>query len=156
LLVLHRYQISLTHMDDRFLRFVWLLCLGGSAAGIASAMLLFGEDEGLDARIEFHKSIPLCLLGGFIGCVLALCVRPVYRSSPRVGRLLTLISIALLMSALGATFGWLVGQVNPRNISELRESTRRGMAVGWMGGLILGLMAGGIQGLLARGRKSES
>jgi hypothetical protein len=111
--------------------------------------------------VHLDESMPLVILGSFVGGSVGCGVTVACIRRPRLVRSAGLTSVALLGAALAAPLGWIAGSEVasdrlPR--ADVKEDVQHlpplGMALGAAIGCIAGLGLGGAQVLLDRRRQS--
>ncbi|CAN5339403.1 hypothetical protein BH11PLA2_BH11PLA2_37210 [soil metagenome] len=144
---------------DRATRLVpIILLLAGAGAGLCLGMLTHNDSP---YQVHLEDSIPLVLLGGFVGALAGCGVTAACLSRPRLVRPVRLASVALLGAMVAAPHGWIIGtrvasERLPR--ADVKEDVQHlpplGLAVGVGIGCLAGLVLGRMQELRERRRPS--
>jgi hypothetical protein len=126
-----------------------IFLLAGAGVGLCAGMLAHNVPP---YQVHLEDSIPLVLLGGFVGALVGCGVRVTCHHRPHLSRGAGLASVALLGAALTAPLGWIAGTIVasdrlPR--MEVKEDVQHlpplGMAVGAGIGCVMGLALGKVQ-----------
>jgi hypothetical protein len=121
--------------------------LAGAATGVCLAML-YRQDYQERATVHLDDSRPFVVLGAAAGALVGYGVSAACARWPKLVRITTVTSAALLGAAITAPLGWIVGDL------RTERSAREGMAVGAAAGGVLGFALGLAQVLLDRWRPS--
>ena len=128
------------------------LALTGAGVGISLGMLFHSEPP---FRVHLEDSLPLALLGTFVGALVGCGVSAACARRPRLIQTAALAFTALLGASISAPLGWIAGSIvaserlpHAEEPGDVKHLPPVGMVIGTGVGGVLGFALGYLQKLL--------